>query len=241
MREAAARVDDRLASYVASRVSFVSTSVDRITPRTTAADIDALHARSARRDETPVFTEPFADWVLSGGFPGGRPEWEAAGARFVADIAPWERRKLWLLNGAHTLLSLAGPRGGFETVAEAIADPVLRDAVGRFWDEACHHLPDGLDLAAYRTALLERFDNPRIEHRLAQIAQDGDRKVRLRIVPVAEAELAAGRTASGCGFAIAAWADAESDITTASRVGSVSPVLAADAAFIELVTGLRRT
>ncbi|HEU0205169.1 MAG TPA: mannitol dehydrogenase family protein [Pseudolysinimonas sp.] len=234
---AARLVGDDLADWIAERVSFVSTSVDRITPRTTPEDIAALNARSARFDAAPVFTEPFADWVLSGAFPAGRPAWHTVGARFVDDIEPWERRKLWLLNGAHTLLSFAGPLRGHETVAAAIADSFLQKAVVGFWAEASRHLPDGMDLTAYQTALLERFSNPRIEHRLAQIAQDGARKLRLRIVPVAEAELAAGSSAPSCAVAIAAWVvQAEpSPEPLTRRLAELSHVLAADDGFLSEV------
>ena len=56
-------------------VSFVSSSVDRITPRITAREADRLSARYA--DRAPVVAEPFRDWVLSGDFPAGRPAWES--------------------------------------------------------------------------------------------------------------------------------------------------------------------
>ena len=58
-------------------------------------------------DPVPVVTEPYVEWVLSGEFPQGRPRWEAVGARFVDDVVPWEHRKLWLLNGSHSLMAYA--------------------------------------------------------------------------------------------------------------------------------------
>jgi fructuronate reductase len=238
---AAREVGDDLAGFVADSVAFVSTSVDRITPRVTEADVDAFNARAAWQDRAPVITEPFADWVLSGRFPAGRPAWEDAGARFVDDIEPWERRKLWLLNGAHTLLALAGPPLGHETVAAAIGDPALRAAVAAFWEEAVRHLPAALETTAYRDALLARFDNARIEHRLDQIAQDSERKLALRIVPVAEAELSAGRTASGCAFVLAAWLHSSRGAIAGdppSRIAALSPVLGDDAGFVQQVTSL---
>lgn len=241
LTEAARDVGGDLAGFLASAVTFVSTSVDRITPGVTEADVDAVNATAERLDRSPVITEPFSDWVLSGDFPAGRPAWEDAGARFVDDIEPWERRKLWLLNGAHTLLALAGPPRGHETVAEAIVDPALRSAVTAFWEEAVRHLPAELETTAYRAALLARFENARIEHRLSQIAQDSSRKLALRIVPVAEAELRAGRSASGCAPVFAAWLDSSSPDDgndPRSRIAAVSPELAADHGFVRSVTTL---
>ncbi|MDR7235018.1 mannitol dehydrogenase family protein [Agrococcus sp. BE272] len=202
----AEQLDAGLAGWIDAHVAFASTSIDRITPRTTADDVDAVRALTGWDDRSPVVTEPFRDWVIQGDFPAGRPAWEAAGARFVDDLEPWEQRKLWLLNGAHTLLANAGPARGHETVAEAIADPGLRRAVDALWDEAERHLPFELDVPAYRSALVERFENARIRHRLAQIAQDSLQKLRVRVAPVALAELAAGRTPEGAASAIGAWA-----------------------------------
>lgn len=204
--ELAGRIGADTATWIEQNVSFVSTSVDRITPRTTPDDVAAVTELTGWVDASPVVTEPFHDWALSGEFPGGRPEWERAGARFVADIEPFERRKLWLLNGAHSLLAYTGLLRGHATVAGAMADPATRAEVRELWSEAARHLPqDGLDLESYCAALLERFDNARIEHQLAQIAAEGVTKLRVRFVPVARAERAAGRPATASAVAIGGW------------------------------------
>jgi fructuronate reductase len=204
--ELARVVDVELAAWIAADVSFVSTSVDRITPRTTEADIETVRAATGLIDESPVVTEPFRDWILSGDFPAGRPAWERAGARFVNDIEPFEQRKLWLLNGAHSLLAYTGLLRGHSTVAEAVGDSGIREQMLALWAEASTHL-DGalLDLDAYLPALLERFENARIEHRLAQIGQEAVTKLRVRAVPVARAERAAGRSGDAAAVPIAAW------------------------------------
>lgn len=197
-----------LAEWIGTNVSFVSTSVDRITPRTTDADIAEVAEQCGYRDSSPVVAEPFRNWVLSGDFPAGRPRWEEAGAVVVADIEPYENRKLWLLNGSHSILAYAGQLRGHATVAEALADPACRKAVEDFWDEAAHHLrAAGLDIPAYRQALLERFGNARIAHRLAQIAADATTKLRMRAVPVMTAERAGGRSGAGAALMLAAWTD----------------------------------
>ena len=198
--------------HLAEHVTFVSTSIDRITPKTTPADVAAVAAATGWRDRSPVVTEPFHDWVLSGEFRSGRPAWERAGARFVDDIDPFERRKLWLLNGSHTLLAYAGAARGHGTVAEAVGDPEVRSWVEQFWTEAVRHLPaEGLDLDAYRAALLDRFDNARIRHLLGQIGQDGTTKLRVRIAPVLRAERAAGRDGDASVRVLGAWVAAARD------------------------------
>lgn len=190
------------AAWLESSVSFVNTSIDRITPRTTEAEI------ALTSDVAAVVTEPFRDWVLEGEFPAGRPAWETAGAKFVAEIEPFENRKLWLLNGSHSLLAYAGQLRGHETVAEAIADVHCLAAVENYWNEAAENLTEpGLDVEAYRAALLMRYNNARIAHRLEQIAIDGSTKMRVRIGAVAKRQLGADRSYFGCATGFAAWVD----------------------------------
>lgn len=203
--EFASLTDPSLAAWLSSHVSFVSTSVDRITPHVDR--IPAAVAADGWIDELPVETEAFSDWVLAGDFPAGRPDWESAGATFVADIEPWEQRKLWLLNGAHSILTFAGLLRGYVTVAEAIADPTCRRLVEEFWDEAVQCLPVGTEHIAYRQQLIQRFENPRIVHRLEQIAAEATVKVQFRFAAVAECTLAAGRDPQASVRAIATWID----------------------------------
>lgn len=253
----AERRDAGLARWIDENVSFVSTSVDRITPRLDDADRGIAQDLLGWEDAAPVVTEPFSDWVLQGDFPAGRPAWEKAGARFVDDLAPFEHRKLWLLNGAHSLLAYLGRVRGHEVVSDAIADEACRASVLQFWDEARRTLDDetldsNLDLDAYCTALLERFGNARIRHHLAQIGTDGATKLRLRIVPSARAERAAGRDAAGSARVIAAWiatiregrygADTEADAIAVAAgdprtlVAILDADLADDSGFLTTIT-----
>ncbi len=203
--EFAQALDGELAGWLASSVSYVSTTVDRITPRATDAEADAVQHATGVRDCCPVVTEPFSEWVLCGDFPAGRPEWDTSGAVFTDDIEPFERRKLWLLNGAHSLLAYAGSVRGAATVAEAIADDISRGWVQQWWSEASPHLPAAADADAYTHALLERFANPRIRHLLGQIAADGSQKLPVRVLPVLRAERAAGRLPEGACRILGAW------------------------------------
>lgn len=199
----AARLGPEAVAAVAPH-SWVTSMVDRITPRATEAEIAAVTALTGRVDRAPVVTEPFCEWVVAGDFPAGRPEWP--GATFVDDVAPFEQRKLWLLNGSHSLMAYAASARGHEAVSDAINDPVVRGWVEEWWDEAVRHLSlDADHLTAYRQALVERFANPNIRHLLAQIAADGSQKVPVRILPTLRAELAAGRSGRGAARVVAAW------------------------------------
>jgi fructuronate reductase len=198
--------DPGLRGWMESQLAVVTTMVDRITPEPTDAERQAVLAATGVDDRCPVATEPFTEWILAGDFPGGRPAWETAGAVFTDDVTPFEERKLWLLNGSHSLLAYAGPLRGHATVAEAIADDVCRRWVESWWDTCGPHLAlPADDVARYRAALLERFANPRMRHALAQIAADGSQKLPVRFLPVLHRERAAGRLPEAAVVALAAW------------------------------------
>ena len=206
VQDFAALVDETLGDWINSQVDFATSMVDRITPRTTDEDRALVQQACGYVDAYPVATEPFSEWVISGGFPAGRPRWEEAGATIVADVEPFEQRKLWLLNGSHSMLAYAGSIRGHSTIDEAIADPSCRSWVEMFWDEASRHLSlPAANIAEYREALLARFSNPRAGDQLARIAADGSTKLVVRTLPTIRAERSAGRVPIGCGTTIAAW------------------------------------
>lgn len=201
-----AEVDQTLQPWLDDTVSFVTTMVDRITPRTTDDDRADVRSLAGVDDPEVVPTEPFTEWVLAGSFPGGRPAWDAVGARFVDEVAPFEQRKLWLLNGSHSLMAYAASILGHETVADAIADPQVRQWVEEWWDAAARHLPlPETEVTAYRKALIDRYSNANIRHLLAQIAADGSQKIPIRATPVISAELAQGRVSPGALRLVSAW------------------------------------
>jgi fructuronate reductase len=199
----AERVDPTLREWIAQNVTTANTMVDRITPALSEQAAAEVNARTGVRDLVPVVTEPFTEWIIAGDFPHGRPSWAA---NFVDDVRPYEQRKLWLLNGAHSLLAYHGLARGHATVAEAVADPDCRHWITRWWNEASAHLSlDGDELAQYRLALTTRFANPRMHHRLGQIATDGSEKIRARILPVLLAHRAAGLLPEAACRTVGAW------------------------------------
>jgi fructuronate reductase len=206
VRDLAAAVDETLLSWIDDHVDFATSMVDRITPATIDDDRDLVAASQGYQDASPVPTEPFSEWVMSGRFPSGRPAWQDAGAQIVDDVTPYEQRKLWLLNGSHSLLAYAGSVRGHATVDQAIDDSECRGWVESFWNEASPYLTlPAESVVDYRRALLERYANPRIGYQLSQIATDGSIKLPVRILPTLRAERAAGRLPVGCATAVAAW------------------------------------
>ena len=206
VHDLAEAVDPRLREWLTATVTTATTMVDRITPQPTDADRAAVLAGTGRDDAAPVVTEPFSEWVVSGSFPGGRPAWESAGAVITDDVTPYEQRKLWLLNGGHSLLAYAGTQRGHATVAEAVTDEHCLALLRQWWSLCIPHLTRGrTDAETYCAALLERFANPRMQHALAQIAVDGSQKLPVRLLPVLRAERGAGRLPDVAVTVLAAW------------------------------------
>ena len=75
----------------------------------------------------PVFCETFRQWVIEDRFPQGRPAWEAVGAQFVDDVAPYEFMKLRLLNGSHLAVAGLGQLAGYDTIDQSMADPRIAE------------------------------------------------------------------------------------------------------------------
>ena len=251
-------VDPVAVKWLSTNVAFITTMVDRITPTTAPADIPAAAALSGFADGAPVVTEPFSEWVLCGDFAAARPDWGAAGVAFVPDIAPFEQRKLWILNGGHSLLAYLGSGRGHATIAEAMDDQWCRQWLTTWWDEASEHLTlPAADVLAYRHAVQARFTNPAIRHLLRQIGTDGSQKLPIRIVPVLRRRRERGDLPPAAIMAIAGWvryvrdtagpvpdvaaerlaaaADGPLDTATAALLGELDPELAGDPELVAAV------
>lgn len=203
-----ARVSDpALADWIQGEVRVPGTMVDSITPASDDTLLADVSAAIGLDDAAAVQREAFAQWVIEDVGPLG-PDLAAAGAAVTSDVAGYEQAKLRILNGAHSTLAYAGLLRGHATVAEAMGDTALAEFVGRMIArEIMPTLPSvaGLDLAGYARAVLERFRNPGIVHRLDQIAADGSQKLPYRLGDTLEANLRQGRTPSCVIAAFGCW------------------------------------
>lgn len=196
-----------LAEYIAQNVAFPSTMVDRIVPATTEEDRQLARSVMGLDDAWPVMTEPFTQWVIEDHFTAGRPRFEEAGAEMVADVKPFERMKLRMLNGSHSTLAYLGYLSGYEYVSDAIANPHFRALIhGLMTEEVMPTLSmDAGSLAGYRDALIERFANPALKHRNWQIAMDGSQKLPQRLLGTIRDRLQMGLNLNRAALGVAAW------------------------------------
>jgi fructuronate reductase len=203
----ATEISTELAAWIKENASFPCTMVDRITPACTPALLAETKAATGRDDLAPIETEPFSQWVVEDDFCAGRPAWDKVGALMVADVAPYEKMKLRMLNGAHSLLAYAGFLSGHAYVRDTMQDPALTALVARHITAAAATLAplDEIDFAAYGADLIARFQNPNIAHETYQIAMDGSQKMPQRIFEPALETLDAGGDVDSFAFATAAW------------------------------------
>ena len=199
--------DDDLADWISLNIAFPSCMVDRITPASTDQTYLDATQQTGCVDKAAVETEPFIQWIIEDSFPSGRPQWEAGGALFVADVTPYERMKLTMLNGAHSMLAYTGFLAGKSYVRDVMQDENLALLVQRHFKAASALLQPlpGVDFDRYAAELTERFINPAIAHQTFQISSDGTQKLPQRIFNPATEALTAGHNVRAFAFATAMW------------------------------------
>jgi tagaturonate reductase len=167
------RQSDAFRTWLAASVVFANTLVDRIV--------------SEAIDPIGAVAEPYALWAIERG--AFVEPFRHAAVQMVDDIEPFERLKMHILNLGHTVLAddwmkRRGAPG--ETVRAALGDPATSQRLSSIYSEevlpgfALRGMGDGA--RRYIEITLERFGNPYLEHRLADIAQNHPTKIKNRIV-----------------------------------------------------------
>ncbi|WFF40053.1 mannitol dehydrogenase [Salinicola endophyticus] len=179
---------DAFVTWLETRCVWADTLVDRIV----SAPLEPLGA----------IAEPYALWAIARR-PGLTLPCVHADVEVVDDLRPAMLRKLHILNLAHSVLVHHWQRLGqpVATVREAMQRPELSEPLRALLDdEVLPTLAAELPLAAlerYRDVTLERFANPFLDHRLADIAQHHATKLERRLRPVVEQAERQGRRVPG--------------------------------------------
>ncbi|MFL5341297.1 MAG: altronate dehydrogenase [Gemmataceae bacterium] len=166
------------AAWVNTQCVWLNTLVDRI-----VVGPPKDHPLSAK-DPLLITAEPFAFWALQDK-PGAGPFIQHPAIIRAADIQPYFLRKVRILNAAHTALLIKARAKGYAIVREAMNDAELSAWLERLlFEEIVPTLAgrvDGPETFARHT--LERFRNPFLEHKFADIGQNHQSKVQIRLVP----------------------------------------------------------
>ena len=201
--------DPELGQWVEQAVPFPNSMVDRITPVTSDADRSLVAERFGIADGWPVVCEPWTQWVLEDHFSHGRPPLEDVGVQLVPDVVPYELMKLRLLNASHQALCYLGYLSGHRYVHEACQDPPFVRLLRRYMDEEAtptlSPVP-GVDLAAYKQTLVDRFANPHISDALARLCADSSDRIPTWLLPVIRHQLSHGGPIDSAALVVASWA-----------------------------------
>lgn len=196
-------------AWVEEACAFHDTLVDRIVPGYPRDEIAGIQQQIGYADRLVVKGELYGSWVI-GGDPalGDVLPLHRAGApvELLPDVRPVRDRKVRVLNGMHTALTPLGLLLGEDSVRATTA----RDDVSRYLDLLLDRevLPslaqDEPALRRFAAGIRERFTNPFLHHRLADIALNSLAKYRARNLPVLLEAWDAGRPAPATAFALAA-------------------------------------
>ena len=169
---------------------FCSTLVDRIVPGRIRdpQEVAALAEANGYDDPLTDVGEVFGIWVIEG--PDGledRLPFKKAGVPVIVvpDVTPYKKRKVRILNGAHTGFVLGAYLAGFDIVRDCMHDDTVRGFMNKMLnEEVIPTLPlDKKDLDEFAAAVQDRFNNPFVNHELMSISLNSTSKWRARNMP----------------------------------------------------------
>lgn len=204
----AQKIEPSLGKWISEEVCFPSSMVDRITPATKDQDIINFANEYGMYDPALVVHEKFFQWVIENKFSSASPNFELAGIQIVENVELHEKMKLRCLNGTHSSLAYLGYLASCKTIAECVSHDSMVKYIQYLWEKEIIptlETPEGENLTDYSIELLERYQNPTIEHRTWQIAMDGSQKFPQRILDTVSDLLKQRRNFQGLALAIAAW------------------------------------
>lgn len=165
-----------------------ATLVDRIVPGFPGKEIDAIKEKLQYDDNLVVQGEIFHLWVIEAPeeiakeFPADKA---GLNVLFVPSEEPYHERKVTLLNGPHTVLSPVAFLSGLDIVREACRHDIIGAYVRKvMYGELMEtlNLPKE-ELKAFADSVLERFNNPFVDHQVTSIMLNSFPKYKTRDLP----------------------------------------------------------
>lgn len=136
-------------------------------------------------DSLLVSAEPFAFWAIQRPTSGEPRLFDHPAIQWVDDLTPYYLRKVRILNGLHTAMATKFRPAGFETVLQVVSDKAaLRWLRALCYEEIVPTIAYRVeDAALFAEQTFERFRNPYLAHRLADIVLNHEAKVKVRLQP----------------------------------------------------------
>jgi len=179
--------DPAFERWVGEDCTFVDTLVDRIVSGHDPEARAQLRTETGFDDGLLTVAEPYYLLAIQGREREDLLPFRKAGLHVVwtEDITPYRLLKVRILNGGHTFLAMTGSALGVPHVRACLEHPLLRPALECLYArEIVPALPLPADQgAAYAKTILDRFDNPFMEHKLESIALNSVSKWRARLLP----------------------------------------------------------
>ena len=174
--------------WVNTANEFTSTLVDRIVTGYPRDEVSYFEEKLGYKDNIIDTSELFNLWVIEGDktwadkLPVHKTD---ANVIWTDDVKPYKKRKVRILNGAHTSTVLAAYLAGFDIVGDFMKD----DTVRTFMNDVIYKeviptldLPKE-ELESFAAAVNDRFANPYIKHNLLDIALNSCSKFNARCLP----------------------------------------------------------
>ena len=184
------KLSDEFRQWIDEENSFCSTLVDRIVPGRIRdpEEVKRLNEENGYEDPLTDVGEIFGIWVIEG--PEGledRLPFKAAGmpVMVVPDVTPYKKRKVRILNGAHTGFVLGAYLSGFNIVRDCMENKTILNFMNKMlYEEVIPTLPlDKEDCRQFAAAVQDRFNNPFVNHELMSISLNSSSKWRARNMP----------------------------------------------------------
>ncbi|MCR4792782.1 MAG: tagaturonate reductase [Lachnospiraceae bacterium] len=181
-------LSDEFRKWVENSCVFTQTLVDRIVTGYPKANEEKEWEELGYEDRIMVTGEPFALWVIESDKDISK-EFDLPGAGlpviFTRDHHPYKQRKVRILNGAHTSFVLMAYLMGKDIVRDSMQDDDIRKFMNEtIYDEVIPTLtlPEE-DLKAFASEVVNRFNNPFVDHALLAISLNSVSKWRARCLP----------------------------------------------------------
>ena len=185
-------LEDGFKKYVNEDCTFCGSLVDRIVrgrirdPK----EVAELEEKHGYADPLLDVGEVFGVWVIEGDTKlNDILPFRKAGLEdhvFVTpDMSPYKKRKVRILNGAHTGFVLGAYLAGFDIVRDCMHDETILGYMNKMLlQEVVPILPlDQDDCKKFAAAVEDRFNNPFVNHELMSISLNSTSKWRARNMP----------------------------------------------------------
>ena len=178
--------------FVNEDCTFCGSLVDRIVPGRIRdpQEVAELEQKHGYADPLLDVGEVFGLWVIEGDEKlNDVLPFRKAGLEdhvFVApDMTPYKKRKVRILNGAHTGFVLGAYLGGYDIVRDCMHDETVLGYMNKMLlEEIVPILPlDQEDCRNFAAAVQDRFNNPFVNHELMSISLNSTSKWRARNMP----------------------------------------------------------